>query len=250
MTAGRITKRPLNTLRGVLHTSSPRVGTELGRLQRDMTAPLPLRRRIGVLTTHGGSGATTLAAEMAEVLSSRRSSPVLHIDAQAYEVFTETRHGASPLESHTPGDFDSWWERFGTAQRRHEITITDWGHIPVERLTAIAEHSHAVCLTVPAERSAIIHAHGVALALQQFTPTVMVVQDIHNTAPRSIRLLIKALGVPTVRVPHEPRAQLTVQSPRPKRRSYALAIQRVTARVVRAVDASPLHPTSVTAENQ
>lgn len=54
---------------------------ELTEAHAAIRAPLPLSRRVGVVSVDGGSGCSAVATTLANVLARRRSGPVLGVDA-------------------------------------------------------------------------------------------------------------------------------------------------------------------------
>lgn len=237
---------------GALRAAEAGRGRELLALHDAVTTPLPLRRRIGVIAVRGGSGASTVATELSLVLSARRREPVLVVKAQGIspspldQLARDGSRRGSPAgavglvarrldASAWPADIAAWERFVGDEQRRHELTVTDWGMAPQGRIADLAVHSHAVCLVAAADLEEVRRAHDLAVALAPYAPAVIAVNDPHRTAGPALADVVRRLTVPAVMLGHDIRRPRAIELPPHPRRRDSLALLRLAAALVTEV---------------
>lgn len=227
----------------LLYAASGPGGRELIDLQRRIATPLPLRRRIGVASLAGGAGCSTVAAELGIALAARRPGAVLCVDAQGISPtpLAELGEGIgfdSLGWSNWPAAVAAWWRRLGRRQRDYDLTITDWGATPLERMADVAAHSHALCLVAPAERTAVQRALDLAAVVGERTAVAIAVNDVHGTAGLATAELVRRLPATAALLRYDRRRPAGIGVPRPLRGGQTLQILRLTAALVDAAGAS------------
>lgn len=229
---------PASRLSMLLHATSGHGARELRELQHAISTPLPLRRRIGIISLAGGTGCSTITAELACMLASRRSGTVLCVDAQGRSptpiAGLATQLGIASLGPDAyPAAITAWWKQLAEQQRKYDLTLTDWGVTPLNRIADIAAHSHALCIVTAAERPAIQVALDVATVARASTGVVLAVNDVHHTARYATGELVRHLPVPAVLVRHDPRRTASLELPRPLSGRTGLRLLRLAAALVR-----------------
>lgn len=168
--------------------------------------PMPLSRRISLVSLQGGSGASSAAAYSSSVLATRRSSMVLGVDAAggptgllwqaglsdsprpeasrrraAARRASDARDGlpVTPSGLYTlalgaapgaqvPAPVLGWVDQVSPIARFFDVVCTDWGvRQPAVDLLAVASLSHVVCLVTRADRSGCERAAAAVPALRQ-----------------------------------------------------------------------------------
>lgn len=174
--------------------------------ERTLRSPLPVIRRVGFASLHGGTGCTTAAHAATSMLAGRRDRGVLFVDATG-----RTTPSAAPVLGPVtlpapvwPGGVDAWRERCEPEYREREITITDWGVLGAPELTAVAAHSHVLCLTTGVERLAVQQAVDVAAALiAAGTPTLIVASGLRGRITAAAKRMLASSPIPQVTLPHD-----------------------------------------------
>lgn len=181
-----------------------RGAAELQDLRERAAAPLALRRRIGVASLAAGSGATTVAVELARFLASVRGDRVRFVSAQGPSPRPERRFQRTSVEAlelaptEWPADVEAWWRLHRASSDRYDVTVTDWGATPLARIRDLAEHSHVLCLVTTAERDSVQRALDVAAAVGSHTQVVLVAVDVNRVAGLATEKLIGNLPFPSV----------------------------------------------------
>lgn len=178
--------------------------------ERTLHAPLPVIRRVGFASLHGGTGCTTAARTATSMLAGRRDRGILFVDATG-----RTTPSAAPVLGPVvlpapvwPGGVDRWREWCDPHYREREITITDWGALDVTELTAVAAHSHVLCLTTGVERLAVQQAVDVAAALiSAGTPTLIVASALRGRLTVATRRMLASSPIPQVTLPYDRRSR-------------------------------------------
>jgi MinD-like ATPase involved in chromosome partitioning or flagellar assembly len=189
-------------------------------------APLPLCRRIGFVHLAAGSGGSTTAAQAATVLARRRTGMVLAVDASpsprgllallgaaggrsdpAVRSGATTAAGARAGLGRAPGGCyaldlrpapaDAWSAAVGPIARFFDVIVTDWGlRHPAYDLEPVLSSSHAVCLVVRADDTAVAAATGLLHALRgrPATPPVVVALVAGDRGARRLPRPVVVLG--------------------------------------------------------
>jgi hypothetical protein len=174
--------------------------------ERTLRSPLPVIRRVGFASLHGGTGCTTAAHAATSMLAGRRDRGVLFVDATG-----RTTPSAAPVLGPValpapvwPGGVEAWREWCEPEYREREITITDWGVLGAPELTAVAAHSHVLCLTTGVERLAVQQAVDVAAALiAAGTPTLIVASGLRGRITAAAKRMLASSPIPQVTLPHD-----------------------------------------------
>lgn len=188
----------------VLGSVTERV-TELTALDSVVRTPLPLSRRIGFVQVRGGSGASSSAGYVANLLARRRSGPVLGVDASAGPVgmlwhaglastaelrpsarrrtarrFTDAVDGLPRTPSGlwslrlppggsatAPAAAAAWWDSCSPISRFFDLVVTDWGvRDPRVDLAEAVAASHVVCVVARADRHSAEQAGALVEAVR------------------------------------------------------------------------------------
>ncbi|MFJ2367741.1 hypothetical protein [Microbacterium sp. NPDC087665] len=196
--------------------------------ERALRAPLPVIRRVGFASLRGGTGCTTAARAATSMLAGRRDRGVLFVDATGYRTSSTTPEPEdvtlpAPV---WPGGVDTWRQCCDPHYRDREITVTDWGTLGVSELSAVAAHSHVLCLTTGVERLAVQHAVDIAAALTAAgTPTLIVASGLRGRVGAATKRMLASSPVPQVTLPYDRHVQ-----PRP---ASVLAVAGLGAEIVR-----------------
>lgn len=193
--------------------------------ERAVRSALPVIRRIGFVSLRGGTGCTTVMIRVAAALGSRRSRPLLLVDATGDQRSFKEEDIAVPGPV-WPGGVENWRVHAETAHRRHEITLTDWGAAGLAALTSVAAHSHVLCLTTTTERLAVQETMDAAAALQDLgTPTAIIASAVRGPATPAIRRMLTSSDHPAMLMPFDRHDRPTT--------STAIAAVAVAADIVR-----------------
>lgn len=177
--------------------------------ERALRAPLPVVRRVGFAALRGGTGCSTAATGVAAALTARRDRETLLVDAADDELRsaetpgsrTEVQVVPSPV---WPGGIDRWRTHCEERHRAHEITLTDWGTLDPSALSAVAAHSHVLCLATTVERAAVQQALDTASVLiEAGTPTVLVASAVRGWVTPATRRMLASAPVPILTLPHD-----------------------------------------------
>ncbi|KJQ54615.1 hypothetical protein [Microbacterium sp. SA39] len=177
--------------------------------ERTLRAALPVVRRVGFAALRGGTGCSTAASGVADALTARRDRQTLLVDATDDELRltenSESRPAAHVVPSPVwPGGVDHWREHCEERHRAHEITLTDWGTLDQSALSAVAAHSHVLCLTTSVERSAVQDTVDTASVLiAGGTPTVIVASAVRGRATPAARRMLSSSPVRTLVLPFD-----------------------------------------------
>lgn len=174
--------------------------------ERTLRAPLPVIRRVGFASLHGGTGCTTAARAATSMLAARRDRGVFFVDATGHLTSStpSTPDEAALLAPIWPGGIEKWREQSDPQYRDREITVTDWGALGAAELTAVAAHSHVLCLTTGVERLAVQQAVDVAAALTAAgTPTLIVASGIRGRITAATKRMLASCPLPLVALPHD-----------------------------------------------
>ncbi|WP_271986442.1 hypothetical protein [Pseudoclavibacter terrae] len=191
------------------HALTARGAAELRDLREHATVPLALRRRVGVASLAVGAGCTTVAVELARFLSSVRRDRVRFVSAQGGSPRPERGLDGTAVEAlelppaEWPADVDAWWRLHRASSDAYDLTVTDWGATPLERIRDLAEHSHVLCLVAPADRSSVQQALDVAAAIGAHTRVVLVAVDVQRVAGAATEMLVDNLPFPSVLLRHD-----------------------------------------------
>lgn len=177
--------------------------------ERTLRAPLPVIRRVGFASLHGGTGCTTASRAATSILAARRARGVLHVDATGRPI-SSTVSDLQPTRLPAPvwpGGIEKWREQCDPQYRDREITVTDWGALGAAELTAVAAHSHVLCLTTGVERLAVQQAVDVAATLTAAgTPTLIVASGIRGRVTSATKRMLASSPLPQVTLPHDKHA--------------------------------------------
>lgn len=213
----------LSELRHLLSASD---AAELQELRERAAAPLALRRRIGVASLASGAGCTTIAVELARFLAAVRGDRVRFVRAQgpssrpapgpdgsasalasaSASVDSVASGGVEVLglaPTEWPADVEAWWKLHRASSDRYDLTVTDWGATPLERIRDLAEHSHVLCLVTAADRASVQRALDVAAAVGANTRVVLVAVDAQRVAGPAAERLVANLPFPSVLMRHD-----------------------------------------------
>ncbi|KFF58870.1 hypothetical protein JF66_15280 [Cryobacterium sp. MLB-32] len=120
----------------------------------------------------------------------------------------DLRHPAHPT---TPAPSRTWFDHINPVSRFFDLVVTDWGVRGWQvDLSQVALASHVMCVVSRSERHAVEQAAAIIPALQGLDDgprIVFVIVDVsgsRGSAPSTP--LTGALGVPVVRIPHDPAA--------------------------------------------
>ncbi|NYF11725.1 hypothetical protein HDC34_000019 [Pseudoclavibacter sp. JAI123] len=191
------------------HAFTARGAAELRDLRERAAVPLALRRRVGVASLAVGAGCTTVAVELARFLSSVRRDRVRFVSAQGGSARPERGLDGTAVEAlelspaEWPADVDAWWRLHRASSDAYDLTVTDWGATPLERIRDLAEHSHVLCLVTPADRSSVQQALDVAAAIGAHTRVVLVAVDVQRVAGLATEMLVDNLPFPSVLLRHD-----------------------------------------------
>lgn len=212
----------------------------LERLARQVSTPLPVRRRISLASLVRGCGTTSLTRELTLMLARQRPDRLL--------VVSTADPGASQLSrlgpAHTVRRLDPecwndprgcWNDAVGDAQRIHDLTVTDWGAVPVPQLNHVAADSHALCLVAPADRAVLQSTLDYAAELHKQLPVLMAVVDVRGVVGPSIGPLVRHLPTRAVLLRHDPRYRTGSPPPERLREPEALQVYRLTADLIGAL---------------
>lgn len=212
----------------------------LEQLARRVSTPLPVRRRISLASLVRGCGTTSLTRELALMLARQRLDRLLVVSTADPD-----RSRLSRLEPpHTVRRLDSeywndprgcWRDAVGDAQRVHDLTVTDWGAVPVSQLNHVASESHALCLVAPADRKVVQSSLDYAAELGKRVPVLMAVVDVRGEIGPSVRPLVRNLPVKTVLLRHDPRHHNGAPPPEQLREPEALQVYRLAADLIGAL---------------
>ncbi|MET0590292.1 MAG: hypothetical protein ABWZ77_03865 [Naasia sp.] len=179
---------------------------ELTALDAVIRTPLPLSRRVGFVSLRGGSGTSTTAGYVANLLARRRSGPVLGVDASAGPAgmlwhsglsstaelrpsgrrrtarrFADSVDGLPRTPSglwslrlapagsvSAPASSASWWDSCSPISRFFDLVVTDWGvrDARVDLAEAVAA-SHVVCVVARADRHTAEQAGAIVDAVRE-----------------------------------------------------------------------------------
>lgn len=197
---------------GTLMRASTASGSEwLIELDRRATAPLPLRRRVTVASLQGGEGCSTVAAELAIMLSKLRSEPVYlrHLvnDASPLPAVPEgirVEQDRLDISSGASGP-SGLGDRLHPARGEPGLTIIDAGALSINELRDSLSWSHVLCLVSSASRPAIQQGYDVATALEAQAPVLMCTIDVDREAVQATRDLLESVSLPTFFIPFDQR---------------------------------------------
>ncbi|WP_371029854.1 hypothetical protein [Pseudoclavibacter sp. JSM 162008] len=230
------------------HALTARGAAELRDLREHATVPLALRRRVGVASLAVGAGCTTVAVELARFLSSVRRDRVRFVSAQGGSARPERGLDGTAVEAlelspaEWPADVDAWWRLHRASSDAYDLTVTDWGATPLERIRDLAEHSHVLCLVTPADRSSVQQALDVAAAIGAHTRVVLVAVDVQRVAGLATEMLVDNLPFASVLLRHDRKLRESA-----RRGLDGVRMLRLGARVIDAAAgvAAPPVPTPV-----
>lgn len=210
----------LDRLRTLASASTERGLTELIDLEHAVCVPMPLSRRISVFSLTGGVGCSTVAVEVATMLSLAREERIRLIDAQGGSPMPQPpRHAGLERLALSPSAWPAAvpaWRGFLDAQpSRAEMTITDWGAAPRAAIRSLSATGHAVCLVTDASRSGIDQAAAVARTLHGEIPVALCAVDSHRVATTATRDLLRQVPMPTFLLPFDARRPAHSELPRP-----------------------------------
>lgn len=221
------------TVRRVLETLALAAGTtararELREIDAALRHPVATSRRIAVVQSGGGAGATTLVARTARALARRRGGGVLAVDAAAGDAalaralggavdargleelvaattgVTRSRQARALLPDAGAGlvlagrggtrvPDDEVVQALGNLVGRFfDVVVTDWGHRTADEATRIARRSHAVAVMARADRADAERGLVLAARLATEVPTTLVLADVGATAGPTSSLLREA----------------------------------------------------------
>lgn len=231
------------------HASTAAGGDELQALERAVTTPLPVRRRIGVVALAQHQGCERAAVEVAAMLARLRDQQVLLVRAASHPLAAAAAGAGTAADA--PGirslvisadagasAVSRWWEQAGDLHRDHELTITDWGARSLEEIVDIASDSHALCLVSNASRDRISAVHDVADALEPLVPTVVCAVEDEREAVPATRTLVRRLTVPAALLNHRGMDRVRGRDARDLLRLCA-ALMRSVASSRPALEATP-----------
>lgn len=212
--------------------------SELGRLARAVNTPLPVRRRIGLASLAPGSGTTTVTAALCLMLDRLRLDRILTVTtASPQDPRFALLGDPHAVRQFSPGSRSdprqSWSEAAGHTQQQHDLTLTDWGAAPIQKLPMVAGESHALCLVTLATRKAVQQALDCGWALNKQRPVALAVVDATGQAPPSMWPLVRNLPLPAAYIAHAP-ALAQGDTTRLRERD-ALELYRLTACLISAV---------------
>lgn len=236
--------RHLGKLRTLLRASTESGLSALIAQESSLGVPLPLSRHIAVLSASGGVGCSTLAADVAGMLARLRGERVRLIDAQGASPVPAVPKGSSvervslPSEA-WPGALEAWRELISAQPSRAELSVTDWGQVPLPSFQAIADASHAVCLVVSASRRGMDDAARVVAPLTELVPTAVCFVDAHGTATPATRRLVEQFPVPAVVIPYDRRRSFSTEETLPPDSRAAHELHRLCGDLVSMVVTPP-----------
>ncbi len=233
---------PTDGLRALFGSTAGAV-SELTAADRVISTALPLSRRVGVVSLHGGSGTTTVASTLAGVIGRRRAGPVLAVDAAGGAAglarrfdgsaapdlaaaavratarsLTQARAGLAVTETavslldlaqpgRRPASAADWRAQVSPVARFFDLVVTDWGVRPTAMdLVDVATTGHVLVVVARADRHAAAAASGAVEALLAATTQsspVLVLVDVARTADHVAVGLRRWLGVPVQLLPYD-----------------------------------------------
>lgn len=234
----------MSRLSTLVRASSGRGGQVLRALHADMTAALPIRRRIGVAALSPGVGTSTAAVEIASMITAVRGHRVLLVQAGVTATAppvppdaADVVHHVVPGQSHAVG-VDMWWGHASAAIQQNELTVTDWGHRDHHELVSIAHGGHALCLVAAAQRDAIQQALDMAAALHAHTPVCLLAVDTSGEKIPAVSTVLRNLPFTAGQLRFDARRAPGAPCPRPRRRGDSESLLRVCASLVTATGSS------------
>ena len=230
----------LDRLRTLARASTERGVRELIELEHTVCVPMPLSRRISVFSLTGGVGCSTVAGEVATMLSLVRAESIRLIDAQGGSP-TPQPPAHADLEtlalpsSAWPAAVPAWRSFLNAQPSRAEMTITDWGAAPSDAIRSISASAHAVCLVSDASRPGIDQAAAVAQSLQADIPIALCAVDTHRVATTATGDLLRQVPIPTFLLPFDARRPARMELPRPTGSVASREILRLGAMLMNLV---------------
>jgi hypothetical protein len=257
---------------------------ELQRLDAAVRGPLPLSTRVGFVGVGPGVGCSTAAGLAASVLATRRTHPVLAVNASAsarsvlwhagltsaattttaQDVARRTaRRSAEATEGlvRTPAGLHCldlvggdgpprdgrWWEAVAPAGRFFDFVLTDWGARDAETVPGVVSASTLVCVVATADRDSVQRGLDLAHAAgSSGVRAVMAVVDVDGRRTAAIGDLVRLLPLPAVEIVHDRAHRATRPVPSTGLRATTnLSALRLAAALVEA--ASPGRSTRFTA---
>ncbi|PFG21008.1 hypothetical protein [Serinibacter salmoneus] len=201
--------RAAGALGTLLRSAGPASGRDLRAWHSGAVAPLAVKRRVGVTALAAGAGCTTVALELATLFATRRAGGARLVLAQGPGTPRSARLETPGLEVVTlareawPADTAAWRAAQDRLAPPVDLTITDWGATPANRLRDLADHSHAMCVVTKADRASIQEAFDVATALAVRVRIVLIAVDRAGSAGRATRFVLEALPLPAVLIEHD-----------------------------------------------
>lgn len=224
----------------LLRASSAHGGQLLRELHADMTAALPIRRRISVAAVSSGVGTSTVAVEVASMIADTRGHQVLLIQAGS----TSTQPPVPPSTTQVvtqvvPGttrevSVDVWWADSGVAIQQNELTVTDWGQRTLHELVSIARSAHALCLVTAANRDAIQQALDVSASLRAYSGISLLAVDASGEKIPAVSTVLRNLPVTAGQLRFDSRRTPGAESPRPRRQGDSESLLKVCASLMTA----------------
>jgi hypothetical protein len=214
---------------------------ELHRLDTAVRGPLPLSTRVGVVGVDAGVGCSTAAGLAASVLASRRTHPVLAVNASANPrsvlwhaglTSPATSTAAQDLQrrsarrsadataglARTPGGLHCldlvadagpprdarWWEAVAPAGRFFDFVVTDWGARDATTVAGVVSASTLVCVVAAADRDSVQRGLDLAHAAgESGVRAVMAVVDVDGARTAAIGDVVRLLPLPAVELVHD-----------------------------------------------
>lgn len=239
----------LDRLLTLARASTERGLDELVELERAVCVPMPLSRRLSFLSLTGGAGCSTVAVEVASMLSHLRGERIRLVDAQGGSPLPQPR-GPVDLEtlalppSAWPAAVDDWRSLLEAQPSRAQMTITDWGAAPGQDIPALGTSAHALCVVADASRPGIENAAAVVRGLHDRLPVVLCVVDCRRIATSATRDLLRQVPAPAFLLPFEPRRPTRLEVPRPLGSRASREILRLSATLMDLlVTPRPARPT-------
>lgn len=210
--------------------------------ERQLQAPLPVARRVAFAALSGGTGCTTAARRVASTIGSRRSARVLWVDSTDAER-GDRWEGSAHVDALAvpapvwPGGIERWRTQCESAQRAHDLTVTDWGVLDLPDLVTVAAHSHVTCVTTTTELLAVRRAvDAAAFLIESGSCTLVVASAVRTRMSPATRRMLASSPAPLMPLPHDYRAR-AVGSPVSGGSSFALT--RLGARIMQACQPTP-----------
>ncbi|MBP2407315.1 hypothetical protein [Brachybacterium fresconis] len=213
---------------------------ELVALEQAVCIPMPLSRRVSVLSLAGGVGCSTVATETATLLSRLRQERIRLVSAQGSSPAPRSPAGndleflALPPES-WPAAVPAWQALLESHPTRAELTITDWGAAPMDALRPISTGAHAICLVTDASRPGIERAASVARSLRDEAPVIVCSVDVHHVATTATPDLLTQMHVPAFLVRFDARRPARLDLPRPAGSETSRELLRLGAQLMTTI---------------